>query len=92
MTPRHIDQNARMVWLTLRNAGGEWSARDMVRHWRPTFTEPEVRDALERLVANGCARRCENRPFAHTYTAHGCAELPFANAPLSTPTQETCST
>lgn len=54
---RHIDQDARMLWLTLCQAPLPLSVAELVLHWRPTFRADEVRDALTRLQAHGCARR-----------------------------------
>ncbi len=74
MTGRHIDTTARMLWLTLGN-GGEWSVARLVEHWRPTFTEAEIDDALHRLEANGLARR-RQPAFGRAAWTVGAEEVP----------------
>jgi hypothetical protein len=48
---RHIDQNARMVWLALRSSKRAMTLTQIVTFWRPTFSALEIEDALTRLVA-----------------------------------------
>ena len=74
MSGRHIDSMARMLWLTLRKRDGQTVA-GLVDYWRPTFSVKEVRDALERLEANGFARRVVARSGECTWSV-GAPALP----------------
>lgn len=52
---RHIDQSARMVWLSLRRAARPMSVNELVMHWKPTFNAVQMEDCLKRLAASGYA-------------------------------------
>lgn len=52
---RHIDQSARMVWLSLRRAARPMSVNELVMHWNPVFNAVQMEDCLKRLTACGHA-------------------------------------
>ena len=54
---RHIDQTARMLWLSLRHEHRPMTVGDLTHHWRPTFSRAEVQDGLDRLAAAGYVAR-----------------------------------
>lgn len=72
---RHIDQSARMVWLSLRRAGRPMGIGELVVHWRPVYTAFEMEDCLKRLVAAGHATR-------HPGSFRDVWEVTSDNAPL----------
>lgn len=59
--PRHIDQDARMVWLSLRRAARPMSNAELVQHWTPVFNAVRMEDCLKRLTAAGHATKIETR-------------------------------
>ncbi|MES1977535.1 MAG: hypothetical protein V4451_05830 [Pseudomonadota bacterium] len=52
---RHIDRDARMIWLSLMRARRAMTVNELVMHWTPVFKPDLVEDALKRLTAAGHA-------------------------------------
>ncbi|MFI5448059.1 hypothetical protein [Polaromonas sp. UC242_47] len=61
-TARHIDQSARMVWLSLRRAARPMTVNELVMHWKPVFDAVQMEDCLNRLTATGHASACAFPP------------------------------
>jgi hypothetical protein len=71
-----ITQDARALWLMLRNDGGWWTVSQLTHHWRPTFAKEEVQHMLDALVAS---RFVELRAQVHLQTyciTSSCLPLP----------------
>ncbi|MFI5448120.1 hypothetical protein [Polaromonas sp. UC242_47] len=60
-TARHIDQSARMVWLSLRRAARPMTVNELVMHWKPVFDAVQMEDCLNRLTATGHASAVPSR-------------------------------
>lgn len=77
-----ITAEARAIWLFLVKDGGWWTVKQLTHHWRPTFAEFEVNDALEALAKGGFLERRQPHGAYATHSAFefgftsSCAELP----------------
>jgi hypothetical protein len=76
-----ITADVRALWLFLVKDGGWWTARQLTHHWRPTFAEYEVSDALEALAKGRfLERRLPGTPHTTQPAEFGftssCAPLP----------------
>lgn len=78
-----INQDARALWISLRNDGGWWTAHRLTQHWSPTFAEFEVENYLQALHAGGfVAQRSDLVPRQASYAVTSeCNVLPGLLAP-----------
>lgn len=78
---RHIDVDARMIWMSLRSEARAMSAHDVCNYWSPTFREGQVVDALRRLVAGHHVEAAPTRRGQLYFVSDACVPLPgFAQA------------
>lgn len=61
---RHLDNDALTMWWFLLREGGYWTVGDVRKRWQPRYTGAQVRNILDRLMANGLVRE-KTRPGAH---------------------------
>lgn len=76
-----ITADVRALWLFLVKDGNWWTVKQLTHHWRPTFAEFEVSDALEALVKGQFLERRQPRHPLTTQPAEfgftsSCALLP----------------
>lgn len=78
VTARHIDMDARMIWMSLRNEARAMTAAEVRAYWRPTFTDHQVVDVLGRLVAGKHLRAIvpPHRGERIYFVIDGCVPLP----------------
>ncbi len=53
---RHLDNGALTLWWFLLREGGYWSAGDLRQRWHPMYSCAQLRNILDRLLANGMLR------------------------------------
>lgn len=84
---RHINMDARMIWQSLRSEARAMSAAQVRLYWSPTFTDHEVVDALQRLLAGRHVEAVARPNREHLYfVGVACQPLPgFAVAAVKPP-------
>lgn len=72
-----ITQDRRAVWLMLARDGGWWTVKALLHHWKPTFAQWELQEALDGLLPGGYVTRREMTPGQVSYAVTSdCVPLP----------------